>query len=132
MEKKLEAWLRSEEYQALISTRRKNRVYFESEMLKAVENELYYEDLYKETGEISIIKIDEEKVRGIIRYDVSDNIVNTLLGYPLANILSEYLINSQLELLDNELFFKCLDADLREVINDYLPHLGCNVQYAKK
>lgn len=47
IEKELEKWLEKEKYKDLISTRKNNRMYFESKMLQAIENELYYENLFK-------------------------------------------------------------------------------------
>ena len=65
-------------------------------MLKAVENELYYEKIYQENGIIEEKYIDIQKIKSIKRQDVSFNIVNYLLQYPVANILSNYLINNNL------------------------------------
>ena len=37
-------------YKGLISTKTNNRKYFENKMLEAVENELYYENLFRQKG----------------------------------------------------------------------------------
>ena len=58
IEKKLENWLKSEKYKNLIFTRINNRMYFESKMLKAIENELNYESLYRQKGIIEESDID--------------------------------------------------------------------------
>lgn len=119
IEKKLEIWLGSEKYKDLISTRTNNRMYFESKMLKAIENELYYESLYKQKGTIEESDIDIKKIKSIIQYDVSSNIVNYLLQYPLANILSDCLINNRLIQNDNEIVEKCMNMNLYKILEDY-------------
>ena len=76
MERKLEKWLDNEKYKPLILAREYNRIYFENKMLKAVENELYYEKIYQENGIIEEKYIDIQKIKSIKRQDVSFNIVN--------------------------------------------------------
>lgn len=119
IEKKLEIWLKNEKYKDLISTRTNNRMYFESKMLKAIENELYYESLFRQKETIEESDIDIKKIKSIMQYDISSNIVNYLLQYPLANILSDCLINNHLLSNDNELVEKCINMDLYEILEDY-------------
>lgn len=119
IEKKLENWLENEKYKELISARINNRIYFESKMLKAIENELYYESLYKQKGTIEESDIDIKKIKSVMKYDVSSNIVNYLLQYPVANILSDCLINNHLLSNDYELVEKCINMDLYEILEDY-------------
>jgi len=119
IEKNLENWLRNEKYKELISTRINNRIYFESKMLKAIENELYYESLYKQKGTIEESDIDIKKIKSVMKYDVSSNVVNYLLQYPVANILSDCLINNHLLSNDYELVEKCINMDLYEILEDY-------------
>lgn len=52
-------------------------------MLEAVENELYYENLFRQKGTIEESDTDIKKIKSIIKYDVPYNIVNYLLQYPL-------------------------------------------------
>ncbi len=115
IEQELESWL-GEEYKKLIAIRRNNRIYFESKMLIAIENELYYENLYRQKGTIETSDIDTERIKSIVHYDIPTNIINCLLQYPLANILSNYLINNHLLQSDNELVAKCFSIDLYKAI----------------
>ena len=94
-------------------------MYFEIKMLKAVENELYYENLYKQKGIIEESDIDIKKIKSIIKYDISSNIVNYLLQYPLANILSSYLIDNNLLQDDKQLVEKCINMDLYNILENY-------------
>lgn len=119
IEKKLEVWLKGKKYKSLISTRTNNRIYFENKMLEAVENELYYENLFRQKGTIEESDIDIKKIKSIIKYDVPYNIVNYLLQYPLANILSDYLIDNNIIQDDNELAEKCMNLDLYKVLEKY-------------
>ena len=120
VEKKLENWLISDKYNKLIYTIINNRKYFEKRMLIAIKYELYYEDLFNKNGNIFDSDIDLKKIKYIKRFDVSSNIVNNLLEYPLANILSNYLINNSLLQNDNELVKTCLNTNLYEVLDSYL------------
>ena len=120
VEKKLENWLISDKYNKLIYTIINNRKYFEKRMLIAIKYELYYEDLFNKNGNICDSDIDLKKIKYIKRFDVSSNIVNNLLEYPLANILSNYLINNSLLQNDNELVKTCLNTNLYEVLDSYL------------
>lgn len=120
IEKKLEIYLKNEKYKDLISTRTNNRIYFESKMLDAIENELYYENLYNQKGKIDENDIDISKIKSVIKYDVSSNIVNYLLQYPLANILSDYLVHGSLLQCDHELVEKCINTDLYEVFSNFV------------
>ena len=119
MERKLEKWLDNEKYKPLILAREYNRIYFENKMLKAVENELYYEKIYQENGIIEEKYIDIQKIKSIKRQDVSFNIVNYLLQYPVANILSNYLINNNLVHSDESFVETCLNIDLYDALNLY-------------
>lgn len=118
VEKKLETWLDSEKYKDLISIRRNNRLYYESRMLTAIEIELYYEDLYKKKGTINESDIDFEKIKSVKNYKET-NVVNYLLQYPLANIISSFLIYQDIRINDNEFINMCLNIDLYETINKY-------------
>lgn len=118
IEKKFEIWLNNKEYEHLISKRRNNRMYFESKMLKAISNLLYYEDLYKSKGKLEEKDIDVKKVKTIMRYDIPYNIVNYLLQYPLANILSTELLNSNIK-FDKDFVQIVLDMNLYEILRKY-------------
>ena len=96
-----------------------NRMFFENKMLEAIENELYYENLYRQKGIIVESDIDIKKIKSIIKYDVPYNIVNYLLQYPLANILSSCLINNYIIQNDNQLVEKCINMDLYKILEDY-------------
>lgn len=121
MEKQLELWLNDKKYDNLIETRRNNRLYFESMMLNAVEYELFCESLYKESGQIKISDLDNARIKSIMCYDYDLNVglVNYLLRYPLANILSDYLINNQTFKNDKDICEICLNTNLYEILEDY-------------
>lgn len=118
MEKQLELWLHDKKYENLIQIRRNNRKYFESRMLNAVEYELSCERLYKETGKIELDNLDTTKVKSIMRYnDLNVGFVNYLLRYPLANILSEYLIHNQEIKNDADICKICLNTNLYDIMD---------------
>lgn len=119
MEKKLEKWLDNKKYKELILIRINNRIYFEAKMTMAIENELYYENLYKEKGNLEASDLDIEKIKCIMHYDAS-NLVNYLLTYSLANLLSSHLIKNDLIQDDYELVEKCLDIDLYTISKAYI------------
>lgn len=130
IEKKLETYLKDEKYKNLISTRTNNRIYFESKMLDAIENELYYEKLYNQKGKIDENDIDISKIKSVITYAVSSNVVNYLLQYPLANILSDYLVHGSLLQCDHELVEKCINTDLYDVLSNFI-EMNKNLQKMK-
>lgn len=114
IEKKLEQWL-GNDYRELISARRENRLYFESKMIKAIKYQLKYEKMYLEKGMIRKEDINPKEMQLIRQYDCH-NLVNYLIMYPLANVISEYLINSSSELSDIELCQICLNTNLYDAI----------------
>ena len=65
------------------------------------------------------MKIDIKKIKSIIKYDVPYNIINYLLQYPLANILSGYLINNYIIQDDNQLVEKCINMNLYKILEDF-------------
>lgn len=119
IEKQLEIWLDNDEYKNLINIRRNNRMYYESQMLEAIEYELYCEKIYKEEGQITESSLSIDKVKTVMKYDADGSVVNYLLRYPLANILSTYLMDNNLIQTDNEIYIKCLNINLYEVLNSY-------------
>lgn len=116
IEKELEKWLENEKYKGLISTRKNNRMYFENKMLESIENELYYENLFRKRGTIEESDVDIKKIKSIMKYDVSSNVVNYLLQYPLANIISDYFINNNIIQDDSKFVENCLNIDLYELL----------------
>lgn len=118
MEKQLELWLPKDEYNDLISARRNNRLYFESRMLKAVEYELYYEKKFRDNGKIDKSQMDIEKIKLIMSYSTPD-LVNYLIRYPLANILSEYLIKNNFDLQNEDLCKKCFETSLYSILHEW-------------
>ncbi len=121
MEKQLELWLNDKEYNNLIETRRNNRLFFESRMLDAIEYELFCEKLYKKSGQIKLDDLNNTRIKSIMcyNYDLNFGLVNYLLQYPLANILSDYLINNQLVKNDNDICKICLDTNLYEALTEF-------------
>lgn len=115
MEKKLEIWLDNKKYEDLINTKRNNRIYFETKMLETIKNELYYEKLYIKNGRLFRDDISTKKLKAIMKYDIV-NLVNNLLSYPIANILSDYFITNNLIHCDNEFVLVCLNINLYEIL----------------
>lgn len=114
IEKKLERWL-DNEYEQLIFARRENRLYFESKMIEAIKYQLKYEKIYLEKGIITKEDIIPKEMQLIKQYDYP-NLVNYLIMYPIANVLSEYLLNYYSELSDKDLCQICLDTNLYDAI----------------
>ena len=125
IEKKLEIWLDNKMFHELIDTRRNNRIYFETKMLKSIEYELFCEKLYNKTGQIKKEDLDIKKIKSIqcYDYDLNTGLINYLLRYPLANILSDYLIDNNIIQDDNELAEKCMNLDLYKVLEKYQKNL---------
>lgn len=136
IEKKLEQWLDSTKYHDLIVARINNRIFYEKKMLNAIKIKMYYENLYKEKGKLlkSDININDAKLVG--KYNVP-NTINYLLQYPLANIISNYLIDSDIP-IEGDFAKTCLDIDLYQAIgkfadttkskklkNNYVSYNGC-------
>lgn len=121
MEKQLELWLNDKEYGNLIETRKHNRMYFESRMLNAIEYEMFCEEFYKKSGKIELNDLNITKVQSIITYDydLSVGLVNYLLQYPLANILSDYLIYDQVIKNDADIHKICLNTNLYDVLANF-------------
>lgn len=117
MERQLEKWL-DNKYEKLIQTRRNNRMYFEAKMLKAIEYELHYENLFKKRGRLTKEDVEEDKVRQIknFDYDVHIGCVNYLMRYPLANILSEYLIKNHTIEKEQDITEICLNTNLYDIL----------------
>lgn len=118
MEKKLEIFLEESKYSDLIATRRNNRVFFESKMMKVVAYVLKVEDLYKDSDKVSEEFLDSTRIKKVMNYDYDLNvgIVNYLLQYPLANVLSSYLLSEHGLLKDQDIFKACLDTNLYEAL----------------
>ena len=136
IEKKLEQWLDNTKYHDLIAARINNRIFYEKKMLNAIKIKMYYENLYKEKGKLleSDININDAKLVG--KYNVP-NTINYLLQYPLANIISNYLIDSDIP-IEGDFAKTCLDIDLYQAIgkfadttkskklkNNYVSYNGC-------
>lgn len=118
IEKQLELWLNHKEFYELIQVRRNNRMYYEEKMLNAIEYELLCEKLYIRNGQINIEDLDVNKIKKLMRYDYDLNVglVNYLLRYPLANLLSDYLLNNNHIKNNDDICSTCLNSNLYEVI----------------
>ena len=116
MEKIFEKWLIKEEYNDLIEIRKNNRKYYESKMMNAIKIELYYEDLYKK-GILNKSSINVEDLELLMAYNES-NLVNYLLQYPLANVISNCLIHKDY-VSTNRFVEECLNVDLYKAIKNF-------------
>ena len=118
IEKQLELWLNHKEFYELIQVRRNNRMYYEEKMLNSIEYELFCEKLYIQNGQINIEDLDVNKIKKLMRYDYDLNVglVNYLLRYPLANLLSDYLLNNNHIKNNDDICSTCLNSNLYEVI----------------
>lgn len=119
MEKKLEQYLKDPIYKPLIEARNKNRMYFESRMMKNIAYQLHCETTYRKTGQIK--ELDEKKVKQILNqdYDLHIGLINYLLRYPLANILSDYVIHNCTIKDDHDLYRICLQTNLYEILDQW-------------
>lgn len=132
LEKKLEQYLCSDKYEHLIFTRRNNRLFFESKMIDAISSELYYEDLYKRKGNLDEKDIDITKMKKIIKYDIPEDIVNVLLQYPLANVVSDYLISNNIVEKEEDFEKHCFEINLYELLkksnifSDNISNIKCS------
>ena len=90
-------------------------------MLEAIEYEMFCERLYKESGKLELNDLDANKISFIKRYDYDLDIglVNYLLRYPLANLLTEYLIKDYNLKKDEDIWKVCLDTNLYELLEKY-------------
>ena len=104
-------------------------MYYESKMVEAIKNELWYEDLYRKNGVIKKEDIYIKKIKTIIKYDIECNIVNYLLMYPVANILSDKLIKDAIITNDNELVKECLNMNLYDVLEIKSPLKSLNFTF---
>ncbi len=93
-------------------------MYFESKMLKAIKYQLKYEKMYLEKGNITEEDLKHTEIRIIEQYNYS-NLVNYLLQYPIANVLSDYIIRSFQEDLDEKFYQICLDMNLYKVTKEF-------------
>lgn len=119
IEKKLEHWLDKNSFSELVQSRRNNRIYYETKMLKAIEYEMFYEKIYNEAKKLNKEDLDINKVKLIERYnyDSDTGLVNYLLRYPLANVLSEYLIDNNI--VQEDICKACLNTNLYEILSEY-------------
>ena len=108
------------EFNELKEVRRNNRMYYEEKMLNAIEYELFCEKNYIKNGQIGKEDLDINRVKELIHYDYDLNVglVNYLLRYPLANILSDYLVNNNMIKNDSDICSVCLRTNLYEVIKN--------------
>lgn len=118
MEKQLELWLKDKRYEDVISKRRKNRLYYEAKMVKVIKYAMHYENIYQKKGKLEQCDLNEEEIKIISSYQ-EPNLVNYLLQYPLANILSDYFIQNKVLEIEPDLVNKCCQLDLYEVLKEY-------------
>lgn len=103
-------------YSELIRIRKNNRLFYEREMLQVIKYMLDYENHYRLYGNIDNI-IDEHKIRLIMDYR-SSNLVNFLLRYPIANLISSYMLIHNIEMCQNIDEYIVNNINLFEVMDD--------------
>lgn len=84
-------------------------------MIKAIKYQLKYEKMYLERGTLRKEDINPKEMQLIKQYDYP-NLINYLIMYPIANVISDYLINFYSKLSDINLCQICLDTNLYEAI----------------
>ena len=85
-------------------------LYAEGRMVRAIEDELYYEKLYLELGKLPIEMIDRKKAQRIMQYNCTGvDTINYLVRYPLGNLISEYLME-HCELLEKNSWRNVLES----------------------
>ncbi|MBO5348336.1 MAG: hypothetical protein J6A89_00735 [Clostridia bacterium] len=109
-----------EKYESIIKIRNNNRAFNECQMLKAIEYEFYYENLYKQQHQINNSDINIDKVKYIFRYK-SDNTINYLLRYFIGDIISNYMIINNIG-IDNNTYKEILKIDFFEAMNLFFMH----------
>lgn len=114
IEKKLENWLNQKGYGELIEARQNNRLYFESQMMEAVKIELKYEEMYKQKGTIQREEIELSDLEVLKKYNYN-NLINYLLQYPIANIISDYLTKKE-NVIAADFVNECLKVDLYDLL----------------
>lgn len=119
MEKQLESWLPNL-YLKLIQTRKNNRIVAEARMLQAIQYVLFCEALYRKTGTLKKEDLEEKQIQSIMRYsyDAPVGFVNSLLRYPIANILSQELI-TQDSIPHQQIWEWCLSQNLNDILKLY-------------
>lgn len=75
--------------------------------------------MYRKNNKIEKKDININKIKAIKKYNISSDIVNYLLQYPLANIISDYLLNNCNIQKDTEIVNKCLNANLYKILKEY-------------
>ncbi len=117
MEKRLETYLINKyNLTDLVNTIRRNRLYFDENMLKIAKLEYIYENKYI-SGNLVLCDLDLNSILKITRFK-SDNIINNFLAFPLGNIISMYLIDNNIK-IDNNLIDVLLNINIDELINKY-------------
>ena len=116
MEKQLEIYL-GNEYDDLIKTRINNRLFFENRFITIIKAQLSYEEAFI-NDTLLLTDADDKMIKRINSLGLF-NIVNYLLRYPLANILSDYLINNPDIKLDYDIVNNLLQLDLLKLINTF-------------
>ena len=111
-------------YNELFFQRKIGRILSERRILRAIKYMLEYEDYYLENGNIDEI-LDVEKIKLILRLSSYHGIgfgeydtVNTLLKYPLANLISSYMIINGIEMRENIDEYIIYNIDLYKLMKD--------------
>ncbi len=119
LEKQFELWYAKKDYSDIISSKINNRLFLEQELLKAIKNILYYEYLYNKNGCIEKEAISLSTIKIVSLYKTKNDIVNYLLRYPIANIISDYIINNNLITPYSIFYQECLIVDLNAALNEF-------------
>ena len=116
MERQLEKYLIDEKYKNIFLIRENNRLYFESKLIKKIKLQLYYEKLYLRKSQLTEEDINVEDIKKILN-GYEENQISYLLRYILANMISYFLIENDIQFIDSEICNLCFSIDLQDIIN---------------
>lgn len=115
MEKRLEIYL-GDNLTLATKVRKNNRLYQEENMLEIIEAELAYEEAFL-NGTLRLSSSDVKIAKRIMKN--APDVVNYLLRYPLANILSEFLVDNPDIKIDANLSSILRTTNLYELLDLY-------------
>lgn len=122
IERELEKKL-GQKYEYLFKIRKNNRLYVEKNLLQIIKLALYYENEYLKNGKLELKEEDSQNIKKIMNIG-NDNLINFCLSYPIANIMSLYLINFCSNITRKEFCKLCLSCDIKKFFRDNCHLIG--------
>ena len=122
IERRLMEYLIKNGFGELVELRMKEILKNDALMLRAIDYQLYCEELYKQ-GKFNENELDIEKVKLIMSYTQND-FINYYLRYPVGTLLSDYLINNNAIKSDKSFTEQCLETNLYDISSDFARKLN--------